>query len=541
MRQGAGLVAATLALHLVLIQPNHPAAMTPGALLVFPLELPAIVLLLVALPPAGRSTAAVRAGLVAAIMVIAVAKLADYASFVAFDRGFNAVVDGHLIHAGWTLARATFGLPLAALGAALGIAAIALAGWVLWWATGRWARLAPPRALGRGAMAAVLPAAALAGLEVGAAMNRWQVPAPIPGAAFTARVGVERAVQWSDTLADLAAFRRAARQDSLGQADDLLDRIGATDILVTFVESYGRSSIDNPIYARTHVPTLERIGARLGARGLAVRSGWMRAPTTGGQSWLSHATLASGLWIDNQGRYQAMLSSPRRTLYHIAGGAGFRTAAVMPAITMAWPEGRLYGFEAIHAADDLGYAGPAFNWVTMPDQYTLSALDRLERRGAPGRDRRPLFAQIALVSSHAPWVPVIDLVAWGAVDDGTVFRRWEGAGEAPEVVWRDRDRVRDQFRRAIDYSLRVVGSYAARHADAPPLLIVTGDHEPARFVSGMEESVVPVHVIGPRRLVDRFADWGWTRGMVPGDDAAVVPMDGFRDRFLRSFSSAVAP
>ena len=58
----------------------------------------------------------------------------------------------------------------------------------------------------------------------------------------------------------------------------------------------------------------------------------------GGQSWLAHASLLSGLRIDNQGRYRALLASPRRTLLHLAQAAGWRTAAVMPAITLAWPE-----------------------------------------------------------------------------------------------------------------------------------------------------------------------------------------------------------
>ena len=57
-----------------------------------------------------------------------------------------------------------------------------------------------------------------------------------------------------------------------------------------------------------------------------MRSAWLTSPIFGGQSWLAHATLLSGLAIDNQGRYRALLASPRRTLLHLAQGAGWRTA-----------------------------------------------------------------------------------------------------------------------------------------------------------------------------------------------------------------------
>ena len=46
----------------------------------------------------------------------------------------------------------------------------------------------------------------------------------------------------------------------------------------------------------------------------------------------------------------------------------------MPAITLAWPEAGYFGYDRVLAAHDLGYRGLPFNWVTMPDQFTLAAL-----------------------------------------------------------------------------------------------------------------------------------------------------------------------
>lgn len=533
------LVAATLLLYLVLIQPNHPAAMTWGALRLFPLELPALLAALIALGP-GKAGRMVRAMLIAVLVVIAVLKLADFATFIAFNRGFNVAVDFNLLPAAWVLTQGSIGPVLAAL-AVLGALIVLVALTVgLWWATGVWARLPAPRPARLGAAVLFVPAMALAVAEIGHARRAWQLPpdfrAALPGAAFTARVGVERVAQFRDTRADLARFRVAAAQDPMREAGPLFDHLGETDLILVYIESYGRSSFENPLYIDTHTGTLRAIEADLADRGLTMRSGWATAPMVGGQSWLAHGSVATGLWLDTQGRYRAVLSSDRQTLLHFAQREGRRTVAIKPAHIFPWPEGEFFGFDAIYNAADLGYQGEPFNWVTMPDQFTMTALDRLER-SVPQGMRTPLVAQVALVSSHAPWVPIAPLIDWEQVGDGSIFTQWANEGDPPEVVWRDHDRVRDQFRLAIDYSLQVMGSWAARHADDPPLIIMLGDHEPARFVSQVPGYDVPVHVIGPPELVARFAPLGWTPGMIPTPETPPIRMDALRDALLGVLST----
>ena len=56
----------------------------------------------------------------------------------------------------------------------------------------------------------------------------------------------------------------------------------------------------------------------------------------------------------------------------------------------------------------------------MPDQFTLAALQRHEL--APS-DRSPVMAEIDLVSSHGPWVPLPRLVDWKAVGERHPFWR----------------------------------------------------------------------------------------------------------------------
>jgi hypothetical protein len=464
-----------------------------------------------------------------ALWIALVVKLADFGMNAALARTVDWVSDIALLSSAWTLASSAIGVGGAAM--AVGGAALALAGALaaLWWATGVWSRPVVPRG------PAALAAAALGALATADALTPRGLG--LPAQAFTGRVMGERVAETRATLRDLEAFRALTTDDPAANLAPNLAGLAGRDLIFIFIESYGRSTLVNPLYRQTQATALLDAEARLAEQGLAMRSAWMTAPTAGGQSWLSHATLVSGLWIDSQSRYGALLVSARRTLHHASQAAGRRTVAIKPAHTVPWPEGAYFGFDAVHDAAGLGYRGPSFNWVTMPDQFTLAAFDRLERDRA---SRPPLTAQIALVSSHAPWTPVAPVLTWEGVGDGSAYAPFAAAGDPPEVVWRDPDRVREQFRQSIAYSLAVVGQYLARHAGDGSLTVVLGDHEPATFVAGIESREVPIHLIGPPELLARVEAWGFTPGLVPGEDAPIWRMDAFRDRFLAAFSDQPA-
>lgn len=518
------LAISALILDLVLILPHHPGALTLQALLLFPLELSVILALLAALPPPAR---AIRAIISAALTLITLQKLADLTTFTAFGRPFNIAVDAHMLDAGVRLGLGTLG-PLTFAAALL--AAIALIGALaalIWWATGQWAALPPRRPAAIIALAATL----FATVEVAWAMRALPLPFDPPGAAFTARLAIETTNRAIASQKELAAFRAAAETDIANAIAAPLSALTGRDVLIVFVESYGRASLDNPLYAPTHRPILEQAEAAIRQAGLAMRTGWLTSPIEGGQSWLAHATLSSGMAVSDHIHHAALVASPRRTLFRIASDAGWRTAAISPAITMAWPEGPRLGYDTLIDRDALGYKGPPFNWVTMPDQFTLA---RFRDRLPP--DPRPLFAQVTLISSHAPWVPVPTPVSWDAVGDGTIFAPMV-TGDPPEVVWQDPDRIRDQYRLSIAYSLTVVLDWAARQGPDGPLILILGDHPPVGFVSGVPGRDVPAHLIGPPEIINRINGWGWTDGLIPGPETPVWPMQDWRDRFLQAYST----
>ena len=379
------LLAATAAvalLFLLFLQPDAPGPFGLASLRRLPLELPAVVLLLLAFP-----SRALRAAITLALTLIAVLKLADLATRAAFVRPFNPVFDADLVPAAWRLSSGAVGWPLALLGALALAAAILLLAGALWWATGRIAGLAPRR--GRAALAVLAAAAvALAATDAARAFDP-------PGDANTARLAWEHLRDARAARRNLAAFRAEAARDRYADLppEAILPALRGQDVLLVFVESYGRAVLENPRYAPTITAALADAEARLAAAGLAMRSGFLTAPMIGGQSWLAHGSVLSGLPVDDQGRYRAMIASPRRTLLHLAQAAGWQTVAVMPAITLAWPEAGYFGYDRVLAAADLGYRGKPFNWVTMPDQFTLASLERQVLDATP---RPPVFAEIAL-------------------------------------------------------------------------------------------------------------------------------------------------
>src|SRR5204862_3920749 len=121
------------------------------------------------------------------------------------------------------------------------------------------------------------------------------------------------------------------------------------DVLLVFVESYGRVAVDGSWFAPQVDQTLSTATGRLGSLGFRARSGWLRSPTFGGISWLAHSTLQTGLWIDSQQRYDQVLSGRRLTLTSAFGGAGWRTVSDVPSDDGVWGQGRrFYGFDQLY-------------------------------------------------------------------------------------------------------------------------------------------------------------------------------------------------
>lgn len=166
-------------------------------------------------------------------------------------------------------------------------------------------------------------------------------------------------------------------------ADRLLTGLRGKDVLFAFVESYGRTAIDHPATARQTDAVLREGTAPLKAAGFASRNGWLTSPVTGAGSWPAHSTFLSGLWINNQQRYRSLTTSDRMPLTGYLRRTGtWRTVGIVPGVRRAWPEGRYFGLDHIYDSEQLGYHGPYFSWMPVPDRaHAGPAVGEHGRRG----------------------------------------------------------------------------------------------------------------------------------------------------------------
>jgi hypothetical protein len=343
--------------------------------------------------------------------------------------------------------------------------------------------------------------------------------------------------QVRENVADRRRFAAEIAVDRYADTatEQLLAGLRGKDVLVVFVESYGRVAVQDSAFSPAVTAVLDSGTRRLRAAGFASRSAFLTSPTFGAASWLAHATLQSGLWVNSQQRYDQLTGEERLTLTQAFGRAGWRTVFDVPANTRDWPQGPwLYHFDQLYDSRNVGYQGPEFGYASMPDQYTLDAFRRLELADQP---RAPVMAEIDLVSSHHPWTPLPRLLPWEAMGDGSVFDGMPEQGRSRDDVFADPDAVRTAYGQSIEYSLGALISYVETYGDRDLVLVVLGDHQPHSYVSGdSADHDVPVTVIArDRAVMEKISGWRWSPGLRPPSDAPVWRMDAFRDRFLSAF------
>ncbi|MDP3517639.1 MAG: hypothetical protein Q8S94_10790 [Pseudohongiella sp.] len=491
----------------------------------FPVEAVIFPLLLMVRGRAGAWILSVSSIVIAAGLIF---RIADMAAHMIFARAFNPVLDAYLLSNGFHLLGSSIGYIGAVLASALMVLAVMLIFVASWLSLARVRAVlwAVPRRWMFGSLVAVL--------------GLWSVMS-LAGSAKASRYFHDQLVSHVRTafnsMLELRAFREIVNEDVYTHVpgDQLFGALQGKDVLVIFVESYGRVLLDSPRYAPAIRPLLEDATNRLAAQGYASSSAFLASSTIGGLSWLAHGTAMSGLWIDSQLRYDALMMSQRPTLISLFRRAGWRTLGVMPAITLAWPEGQYFGYDHIYDAAALEYQGLPFNYVTMPDQFTLARFQQQERDPV---DRQPVMAELALISSHAPWTPIPDVIDWSLIADGTEFNEQAQRGPRTDQVWQDLDLLKSQYRDSVEYVVNTLVSYITQYGDDNLVLLILGDHQPMPLIAeGASAPDVMVHIVSSDPAVMHAVEaWQWTPGMLPADDAPVWRMDSLRDRFIETFS-----
>ncbi len=242
LREAAALIAAAAVLSLLWSVPAEPAALAPGAFLVVAGEIALLLALLALLPPLcrGRAGRLLRCGFGLATALVVLLTVGDLLIRASLARPLNPLLDLHLAASLVSLLTGTLGgvlgwlslaglAALVPLSALIGVQALAVAQRLLQQA--RWRVTV---------LAGALLVAGVAGAQLAevVASDRWV-------SLRAGRTLLEQARHGQAMAAAAVTFQRATREDPLEQlpADALLARLAGVDVLLMFIESYGRSAL----------------------------------------------------------------------------------------------------------------------------------------------------------------------------------------------------------------------------------------------------------------------------------------------------------
>lgn len=515
-----------------LVAPYEPKDLTLGALFRIPLEALVLIALAAVVPRTPRRILAVSCGLVLALVVVL--KVVNYEMFTLYDRPYDPLGDTSQLGNGIETLRSLVGgteTRLIEIGAVAGTLVLAV---VLTLAMLRLTRVAADNR--RWALRAVTGFGAVWALcwALGAQLiSHTPIASTLSASLVVQEVNAVRA-----DIHDRSVFAAEIKSDPMARTptNQLLTALRGKDVLLVFIEAYGQQAVEGRSFSPEVDAALAEGNKRLASAGFSSRSGFLDSATYGGISWLAHSSVQAGLWVDNQDRYNQLLSAKRFTLAEAFKEAGWRTVDDDPSNEGPWDQGKaFYHWDQIYNRSDVGYQGPTYTYATMPDQYIFSALQRLEL-GKPGR--KPLFAEVDTVSSHMPWNRIPEEIGWNQVGNGSIYHRIPMIHETG-AFWSNPTRVQAAYGTSIVYALNTLTSFVQHYGNKNLVMIVLGDHQPLPIVSGTNSNHdVPISIIAhDPNVLKQIGSWGWNPGLKPSPKAPVWPMSAFRNKFLTAFDS----
>jgi len=301
-------------------------------------------------------------------------------------------------------------------------------------------------------------------------------------------------------------------EEALAAPHQALAGLQGRDVYLMPLESYGAITYDHP-RAEAFRAMRTRFADDIAAGGLQVVSAFLRAPTFGGASDLSHLSLLSGIDLTDPLRHDLLLTTRRPTLITLFRAAGYRTYGVYSSLSWEWPERAYYGFDAFVDGPMLGYPGPPLGPWLIPDQYAVARFEQLHLRPA---EAPPRFVFMPTITNHFPFHPVppfqpdqLRLLSEHPYDAADV-----SVALADKIDWFN---MFPAFRHMIDYQFRWLGDWLRRPLPRPTLFILVGDHQPTANISGEGASWdVPIHILADdAALLDGFVRQGFAPGMEP--------------------------
>jgi hypothetical protein len=440
------------------------------------------------------------------------------------DRPFNLYIDSSYLYGLYDLLK-TSSQPgdffLVAMGATIGAIGVCAVSWLAWQVAAK--------ALSNGRVRLLF--LGISSLFLGVALILdWQPAKPLALVRLGQEIlSIRHQIQQQQNF--VTRLKQTAQERSAGPPATL-NGLGGADVQLVIIESYGHVVFNQPRYRQAMESIMNNFGRTLAQHGFEVVSSYLQSSTYGGESWLAHGTLESGVRVGNDLEETALLRSSLEPMASIFGKNGYRTVSVMPGTRFAFPQGSYFGYQQNYYAWHFDYKGPSFSWAPMPDQYVLDWVRRRECM-TPGK---PLFVRYALISSHASFNIQPPYIAdWETIGDGSIYNALEPVLFPTE--WSNLKNAGEAYLRSLEYEFDILGDYLAHFVTADALFIILGDHQPNLQLTGPGEPwSVPVHIISRNpRLLEPFRKRGYTDGLFPAQPLPHAGMETFLPNLLEDF------
>lgn len=382
------------------------------------------------------------------------------------------------------------------------------------WALGAWQTRASPRGLlGLGALGA---SCVVSLLWFGVRRDDPVLQLPAKALAANLRASLKR-------RDELAVLRDGGVDDRYRLAlRARLDRKPRVYLLM--LEAYGQRLVTDPELSQPYARLTERVTSELAARGFEARSAFSRAPVYGGRSWLSVATVQTGVFIDAASIHDEMAAHATKlaTLTEFFRANGYSTYALVPGNYvkgMADP----YRRDVVLDYLNLGYMGQHYGYVGVPDQYSL----RTYRSRVLDQATRPFFAFYLSISTHHPFPEI----------------PFEGGGEWGPIAGTEAivSPMHRPYFRSVEYQWRTLLEFMTAEASDDAVFFLVGDHQPllertmddVRELTELQSSNTPVHVISRNKaFVARFEKYGFAPGLFAAPGAGALKHEGLQSLLI---------
>lgn len=280
------------------------------------------------------------------------------------------------------------------------------------------------------------------------------------------------------------------------------------NIILYVMESYGDILIKDDRFKNSYQKIMTDFEDSLKKNDWGILHNYSKAPVYGGKSWLSVATLLTGISISNQNLYNRFLKIKHKYphLPYLFQNYGYQTTGV-------WPNSKdranlksenIYKFDNFVAEKNLKYTGKSFGWGSVPDQYSLN----FTHNNYFGNQKNiSQFLFYMSVSTHTPWLEI-----------PPIPEKWRDLNRLPknekkvftiESIWlqmknsflirtykKTHKNIVSNYIKLIEYEFKILEKYIKENSLEETLIVVVGDHQPPLLERGQKKSFyVPIHIL----------------------------------------------